>query len=182
MMESADRPIWLSRRARTRLPGAAQVDLTINGQFATDIGMPNAPHSENTKQLVITTVRELRDQGLTVLLGGGWAKEFLGLIEPRAHKDIDLYFLDTDLCPIDAFIAARGYEEIPQKHLRHKRAFLKNGVMVEIVLIRRTGFDYYSPFSPWGGTVIHWPTPLCINIREAGISCLSVKALSFYSY
>ena len=116
--------------------------------------MPNASHSENTKQLVITTVRELRDHGLTILLGGGWAKEFLGLIEPQAHKDIDLYFLDTDLSPIDAFIAARDYEEIPQKHLRHKRALLRKGVMVEIVLIRRNGFDYYSPFSPVAAKVL----------------------------
>lgn len=165
-----------------RLRRAAQINLTINGPLASNICMPNASRGENTKQLVITTVRELRDHGLTVLLGGGWAKEFLELIEPQAYKDIDLYFLDTDLSPIDAFIAAGGYEEILQKHLRHKRAFLRKGVMVEIVLIRRNGFDYYSPFSPWGGTVIHWPTPLCTNIKEAGISCLRVKALNFYSY
>lgn len=138
--------------------------------------------SENTLPLVIAIMGELSTEKCSVLLGGGWAKELLGLIRPRVHKDIDLYYLGTDLSPIDSFIAAKAYKEIQAKHMAHKRAFLANGVMVEIVLIQQDNQGHHSPFSPWGDVPIRWPQPLSAEIEELGISCLSSEALNFYTY
>jgi hypothetical protein len=144
--------------------------------------MSGRHETANTLTLVRKVIGQLSDCNCRIILGGGWAKQLLGLIPACPHKDVDLYYLGTDLSPIDSFITDNGYEEIQPKHMVHKRAFLVGGVMIEVVLIQKDSQGYYSPFSPWGGAQIRWPEPLSTTIAELGISCLGRESLEFYTY
>jgi Aminoglycoside-2''-adenylyltransferase len=132
----------------------------------------------NTKDLLRKVVRELHRAGIEVLVGGGWAEELLGITAKRSHKDIDLYCCGDNFQKVDAYLRANRLEELPAKHLPHKRAFLQDGVMVEVVLIQKDEAGFFSDF--WHEKIIRWPAPLVNAEKIGGVPCLSPEALAFY--
>lgn len=134
--------------------------------------------SANSKSLVKAVMTDLTSAGLNVLLSGGWAEELQGLVPPRPHKDIDLVCLDSGFSGVDQFIQNRGYPEIQAKHFSHKRAFMVDDVMVEIILIQSGPAGYYSTY--WDRITMRWPADLQAKTSPDGVSCLSPAALRFY--
>lgn len=97
-------------------------------------------------------VAELSDFGLESLVFGGWAEELLGVTAPRSHRDIDLLVV-AGARAVDDFVSRR--QEIAQKRFSHKRAYVEDGVMVELFLVDRSEGIETTAF--WGTRVWTWP-------------------------
>lgn len=98
----------------------------------------------NDINVVRTAVWDLEAAGFEAAVFGGWAEELGGARTPGEHRDIDLLVLDAATDALDAFLAER--QETPAKCLPHKRAFLLDGVLIELLLAHRTA----------GGAEILW--------------------------
>jgi hypothetical protein len=83
---------------------------------------------------------------------GGWAEELLGIGPARAHGDIDLLVLANGWSAVDELLTE--LDEIPAKRFPHKRAFVLDGVMVELFLVRR---DDDALFTTFWGERREWP-------------------------
>lgn len=93
--------------------------------------------SWNDLAFVRQTMQVLHHRGIITWLFGGWAEEVLGLAPPRQHHDPDLLY------PVGKFgrgrcLLAGGQDltAIPAKHLPHKHAFVRLGIMTELILLR----------------------------------------------
>ena len=119
----------------------------------------------NDPDTVADIMGRLGDGGAVCLLFGGWAEEALGLCEPRPHADIDLLLPARSFCGLDDLLRAGRdrLEEIPLKRFAHKRAFLFDGLLVEVLLVRQGPGTPYSLF--WGDLRFEWSLPL----SEAGL-------------
>jgi len=98
-------------------------------------------------------VDELVEAGFDVGVFGGWAKELLGLIERRSHRDLDLMVVGPDIDTLDAFV--RDRHEVVAKRLSHKRAFILNGILVELFIADRGPNGWTTTF--WDRTEHRWP-------------------------
>jgi hypothetical protein len=99
----------------------------------------------NDLSFVRSTMTLLERHGIQTWLFGGWAEELRGMARPRRHRDIDLLHRSSDFEIVDHFLGSGLVDEIPAKRLPHKRAFVVDGVMVEILLV---GPDLTTTF--WG--------------------------------
>lgn len=123
------------------------------------------------RQLLSRVVREVTVERLSPLVFGGWASELLGLEEPRPHKDIDLLVV-ASTASVDAFLATR--DQIPGKRFSHKRAFIEDGVLVELFLVDpATGTTRF-----WDQVVVAWPSLEPVMIDELPVA--SPATLSLY--
>lgn len=111
--------------------GPAERTLTEPGPIFYRSTMPN------DLALVISITDRLRVYGLDVWLAGGWAEELHGMIEPRPHHDVDLLVRADSFETVDRFLSQDGIDEIEEKRFAHKRAFQVDGIMVELILVRR---------------------------------------------
>lgn len=100
----------------------------------------------NDLPFVERTLALLADEGIAAWVFGGWAEELLGLTEPRVHGDLDLLVAAEDWRTVDRLL--ERLDEIPAKRFEHKRAFMLDGVMVELFLVRRDGEGLFTSF--WG--------------------------------
>ena len=113
-----------------------------------------------TPDTVARVMRRLESFDLRCLLFGGWAEEAWGLCRPRAHGDIDLLLPAGSFRGLDQVLAAAGDDltEVPLKRFAHKRAFLFEGTLVEVVLVEA------APEAPctwfWGDLRFEWLAPL----------------------
>jgi hypothetical protein len=108
------------------------------------------------KPRLLTILRRLEDAGIRTWVAGGWAQELQKLIEPRAHKDIDLFHPAEDFAEVDAFLAsAPDLEEIGELHFPHKRGFNFQGVTVEVLLLQPRGDAYITDY--WNRLCVTWP-------------------------
>ena len=121
-----------------------------------------------TPDMVISVLARLEQNGISCLLFGGWAAEALGLVPPRTHRDIDLLLPAGSFSALDGLLAVPsvGFAEIPLKRFAHKRAFLFDGVMVEIILVQETGQGAVTNF--WGDTLFAWKLPLAERCHLSG--------------
>ncbi len=133
----------------------------------------------NDLSFVRGVIADLAAAGVEVWLFGGWAEELLGMIAPRAHHDVDLLYPAPDFHKVDGFLVADNAAiEIAAKHLPHKRAFLRHGIMIEIVLVQgdsRTG--YYSTI--WESNRNDWPADL-LDGQVQGLRVASANSLINY--
>jgi hypothetical protein len=106
----------------------------------------------NDLALVERVIGLLASRGVPAWVFGGWAEQLLGIAPPREHGDIDLLVAGDDWTAVDAFLAE--LDEIPAKRFPHKRAFVLDGVMVELFLVRR---DDESLFTTFWGERRDWP-------------------------
>ncbi len=113
----------------------------------------------NDLVFVRETMSRLDAAGVRTWLFGGWAEELLGLTTPREHHDVDLLYPAADFSLADTFIAAHGrLLEITQKRHAHKRAFLRQGIMIELTLVGAVAADFTTEF--WGENSYVWPADL----------------------
>jgi len=109
---------------------------------------------------VAKIMRRLGDSDVHCLLFGGWAEEAFGFCQPRSHGDVDLLLPARSFEILDRLLASpsNDLEEIALKRFAHKRAFLLDGLMVEVVLVQeenRTAFTWF-----WGDVRFDWVMPL----------------------
>ena len=103
--------------------------------------------AENSLSLLTDLVGALTKAGIRTWLFGGWAEELFGVRPPGPHRDIDLLYPAEDFRPLDKFLRARGdVEEVRAKRFSHKRAFQWQGVLVEVLLVRREGAGLVTSF------------------------------------
>lgn len=121
----------------------------------------------NDLRFVRETARLLEGAGIVVWVFGGWAEELLSLAEPRLHKDLDLLYPADGFAVADAVLMAGcGPAEITAKRLAHKRAFTRQAVMTELILVRPAGEGYVTDFRgqltyQWPGDVLGPRSPGC---------------------
>lgn len=109
----------------------------------------------------------LRSHGIDTWLFGGWAAELRGLSEPQPHHDVDLLYLAENFDLVDELL---GPAEIDAKHLPHKRAFERDGVMVELFLVRFDG-SHYTNF--WNSYRYEWAFDAFPDDRVVGVDALA---------
>lgn len=69
---------------------------------------------EMTAQDVIAFVRLMDENGIAVILDGGWAVDAQLGRQTRPHADLDIAVLHGDTARIRDLLAARGYSEVPR--------------------------------------------------------------------
>lgn len=110
---------------------------------------------------------------------GGWAEELLGLRPARAHRDVDLLYPAVDFTDVDTFMASRRQvTEIARKRFPHKRAFLDDGIMVELLLVQSPSPGKYVTIF-WGDTPHHWPHDV-VGATTDGLRLASAASLRSY--
>lgn len=122
----------------------------------------------NSPELVIQVLEALHHRDCPCILFGGWAEEALGLRQPAPHGDIDLLLTADDFSKLDTLLASRRsiWREIERKRFRHKRAFVVQGVLVEIILVQTECTERVTWF--WGDVRFCWRRPLACNLEFAG--------------
>ena len=111
----------------------------------------------------------LAGEGVQAWIFGGWAEELRGLRGPSEHRDVDL------LCPaeswnaVDAAIRRRGLAEVVAKRKPHKRAFVVDGVLVELLLVRGDCCCY----TELAGRRHEWPDDMLAADGVASVAALT---------
>lgn len=132
----------------------------------------------NDPGFVLKVTRLLDDALINVWLFGGWAEELQGLVPARAHGDVDLLHPAEDFARVDALLGAEpALVEIVAKHLAHERAFVLDGVVVELFLVRSDAEGHYTDLP--GGVRHRWPADV-FDERQLGLRVASVDALVGY--
>ena len=132
----------------------------------------------NDSAFVMKVTSLLTDARVNVWLFGGWAEELQGIVPPRAHRDVDLLHPAEDFDRVDALLGTeRALVEIVAKRLAHRRAFVTDGVMVELFLVRSDRDGYYTDLP--GGVRHRWPADV-FDERQLGLRVASVAALVGY--
>lgn len=120
---------------------------------------------ENNIIFLTTAYALLHDAGIPVVVFGGWAEELQGVIDPRPHKDVDLLYESEDFAVVDAFLATcQAVKEILPKRFPHKRAFMFQGVMVELLLLQKEGERLITNF--WNKYKFEWPIHYSASISS----------------
>ena len=132
--------------------------------------------AENTKNLLAEVTNYLSNNDIDTWVFGGWAEEINGVIDPRSHKDIDLFYFDSNFEVVDKFLISENLPEIKGKHFRHKRAFEYNNVMVELFLVERDALGNYTNF--WGKNKYYWPSDITGEVD--GFNVILPKVLETY--
>ena len=128
----------------------------------------------NDIRLLRETVTTLSEAGFQIAVFGGWAEELHGLATPREHHDIDLIVIDAEIVALDAFVRAR--DEVVAKRQTHKRAFIAEGVLVELFLVSTLNGESFTEF--WASFVYQWPS--LGPVHEHGLPLTSIEALAAY--
>ena len=137
--------------------------------------------SRNTQQFLADTLQELRSVNINTWIFGGWAEELYGIRPPGPHHDIDLLYPARDFSAVDHFLQARtDLEEVLGKCFAHKRAFVRQGVLVEIFLLHSTPSGFTTNF--FGLHQLLWPEEALSQTLLFGVSApaASPAALRFY--
>ena len=120
-----------------------------------------------------TVVADLSGAGLRPLVFGGWAEQLLGLTPPRSHSDIELLVI-AEAPAVDVFVSE--HQEIVQKRFSHKRAYVQDGVMVELFLVDRSEDVETTTF--WNTRLWKWPRPEPVMVD--GLPVAPAGALAAY--
>jgi hypothetical protein len=94
----------------------------------------------NDLHFVLRVVDRLRAEGVRTWVCGGWGEELRGLQPPRPHGDVDLLYPARDWARVDML----ELDWIPGKRSHAKRAFVLDGVMVELILVERDERGWFT--------------------------------------
>jgi len=123
----------------------------------------------NTKPKLLEIVTKLQNEGLEIVVFGGWSAELQGIENARLHSDIDLLILDGDFNHLVKFITHNEWEVI--KSYSHKKAFIVDSIMVEVFLVKIDDNELATEFiGEEGSVVFHWPSKLFIKRTTEGTS------------
>ena len=92
------------------------------------------------------------------------------------HKDLDLLYPAEDFTGLKRLLHALALEQIPAKRSRHKRAFVLDGVMVELFLVQHDEKGLFTNL--WGRARHDWPTDALSSAM--GLLVASLAALARY--
>jgi hypothetical protein len=109
---------------------------------------------KNDLLLVRRVIADLQEAHFDSLLIGGWAEELQGLARPREHVDIDVMLLDPPTDALHSFVA--DHHEVIEKRLSQKRAYLEDGILIELFIARCNGEHYETVF--WDHLRWTWPS------------------------
>ncbi len=114
----------------------------------------------NTLATVSDVMSRLADGGAECFLFGGWAEELLGLRPSGPHHDIDMVFGGPNFSAVERVLARQldAFDEVTTKRFAHKRAFLHEGVLCEVMLVQEPERAPFTLF--WGDTRFVWHIPL----------------------
>ena len=124
-----------------------------------------------SQAFVERVVRILRGSGLEVWVFGGWAEELLGLERPRPHRDVDLVYVADDFSAVDAL----DFDWIAAKRFPWKRAFMLEGAMVELFLVRRDERGWFTEFERG-----RWDWPADVVADRGACPVASAAAVTGY--
>ena len=82
----------------------------------------------------------LATRGIETWIFGGWGEELRGLIRPRDHVDVDLLYPAESWHQVDGL----DLKFVEGKRFPWKRAFVLDGVTVELFLVRRDEQGWYT--------------------------------------
>jgi hypothetical protein len=117
----------------------------------------------------------LRSKGVETWVFGGWGEELRGLIRPRPHVDLDLLY------------AAEGWDEVdelyldwnPAKRYGWKRAFILEGIQVELFLVQRDEHGWYTKLAR---RTHRWPENVLASNGHLRVASTAALASYRYSY
>ncbi len=132
----------------------------------------------NNRALLSATVAELRRAGLDVWVFGGWAKELLGQCPSRLHGDVDLVLRADNFLPFDQFLSRSPYVEVAEKRSSHKRAYMRNGILVE-VFIASPAIGACAQTMFWDSERFEWPIGT-FGPSHGDLPVISAHALAAY--
>jgi hypothetical protein len=127
---------------------------------------------KNNLSFVRSVVGDLLESGFEALLIGGWAEELQGMDGPRNHGDVDVVLLGPVPEELDSFVASRN--EVTEKRLSQKRAYLVNAVLVELFIARYQQARYETLW--WGSLRWRWPADMAPTMI-AGVPVASKAVL-----
>jgi hypothetical protein len=105
----------------------------------------------NDLPFVLRAVDLLWLQGVRTWICGGWAEELRGLAPVREHPDLDLLYPARDWSRVDHL----DLEWVTGKRFPWKRAFVLDGIVVELVLVERD--EHGTWFTGASGRRHVWP-------------------------
>lgn len=111
----------------------------------------------------------LRSHGVDTWLFGGWATELRGMTATRPHHDVDLLYPAENFDRVDELL--RSLDEITAKRFPHKRAFDRDGVMVELLLVQSAGSARYTCF--WNSHRYDWADDVFPDDHIVGANALA---------
>jgi hypothetical protein len=121
----------------------------------------------NDLAFVERAVAFLQAKGVNAWVFGGWGEQLRGLIKPRDHVDLDLLFPGPDWRDVDCLDLAF----IPGKRFPWKRAFVLDGIVVELFLVQRDEQGWYTQLKrrrhDWPGDVFEEPGRLPVASTAA---------------
>lgn len=135
----------------------------------------------NNKNSTARLVQELRKNGLNIIIFGGWSVELQKLKEPWKHSDIDLLLVDNTFNSLNRLVNERCWKIC--KSYNHKKAFLIDGVMVEVFLVMPEEKRFITRFVGSGGSYdFVWPKELFVNKTLGGASYQLASKASMDKY
>jgi hypothetical protein len=136
----------------------------------------------NSRKTVAQVLNLLASRDIKCDVFGGWAEEFLGIRNPGPHTDIDLVYRAECFTAIDAAISALTLREVVQKRFRHKRAFIFNTTLCEIILVKSSEHGLITDF--WGDVPFRWDLPFLhqspYSLEDLAISIVHADNLRKY--
>jgi hypothetical protein len=94
----------------------------------------------NDLDFVVRAVDLLWSRGIRTWVFGGWGEELRGLAAPREHADLDLLYPARDWRRVDELML----DWVPGKHFPWKRAFVLEGITVELFLVERDESGWFT--------------------------------------
>jgi len=118
--------------------------------------------ANNTQHKLIDIVRYMESNGLMIIIFGGWSAELLDIEKSRPHSDIDLLMIDETFDNLTKLIAHNKWDIV--KSYSHKKAFIVDGVMIEVFLVKSIDGEYITEFIGKKMSMsFNWPSKLFIK-------------------
>lgn len=117
----------------------------------------------------------LRARGIETWVFGGWGEELRGLIRPREHADLDLLYAAGSWDDVDALTL----DWIEAKRYPWKRAFVLEGVNVELFLVQRDEQGWYTALAR---RVHRWPENVLASNGHLRVASTAALASYRHSY
>ena len=128
-------------------------------------------------------MHRLAQAQIATWLSGGWAEELWGLSPPRSHQDVDLHYPAATFAQLDWWLTRTAdLVAISAKRFAHKRAFLCEDILIEVVLLKPDEKGGYLTNFFSGRSQLAWPPDSLKILVVSGhrIPIASEEALGLY--
>ena len=141
--------------------------------------------TDYTFDFVLGIMGRLAQAQIATWLSGGWAEELRGMCPPRPHRDVDLLYPAPHFARLDQWLARTAdLSAIPAKQFSHKRAFLCEHIMIEVVLLEPEQKGGYLTNFFNRRYQLTWPhnTLSLLSVRDQDVPVASDEALRLYRH